>query len=137
MNSLTMKINSLWELEQPKSIKAYVFSIIDSKIAFIEQRTRQFFADFQLRFSAKASNSFEAKFIQAAPKTDMIIAEQESENAFQCLEELSRSMYVLERMKFSLNEENALDIMQLLNDDNYLTVNDIQMDQLLEVRSAA
>ena len=49
---------------------------------------------------------------------------------------MSRSIYLLEKMKMSVREENVFSVMELLNDDKYLTVNDLQMTEILNKSSS-
>jgi environmental stress-induced protein Ves len=61
----------------------------------------------------------------------LTIDKVENESLFVHFEQMSRSIYLLEKMKMSVREENAFSVMELLNDDKYLTVNDLQMTEIL------
>ena len=63
--------------------------------------------------------------------SDLHVNKAETEQIFVHLENLSRSVCILEQMKFSLREENVCSIMELLNDDKYMTYNDLQIEQVL------
>ena len=66
---------------------------------------------------------------------DLNVNTADTEQFFVHIENLSRSIYILEQMKFSLREENVHSVMELLDDDKYLTVNELQLEQKLNYRA--
>lgn len=135
MNGLVTKSKFGSQLGERVPILEYVYGIIDSKIDFNELKTRRILDQFR---------SIEEKGMHVSDKnngipsmSDLSIDNTENEQLFVHLESLSRSIYLLEQMKISLNEDNAFAVMQLLNDDNYLKINDVQFCEILKLKTAA
>jgi hypothetical protein len=121
MNGLTA-VGS-WENQQP--LMMAVYSIIDAKIDSIELKTRKFLS----KLSRKESNlTRSTESTTTMPSmTDWEINKTHAAQVFEQLETLSRSITLLENMKFSLNETNATKVLELLGDDKFLTNNDLEM----------
>ncbi len=132
MNGLTTSV-SLGSWGEQKTLKAFVCEIIDSKLDFIELKTRRLLDKFRRkdaieRVSASHSNDDNCTLPTMA---DLTVNNADTEQVFEHLENLSRTICILEQMKFSLREENVCSIMELLNDDKYLQFNDSQLNQVL------
>ena len=130
MNGLTTTV-SLSSWGEQKTLNAFVCEIIDSKLDFIELKTRRLLDKFRLKGSRTAMPVQSDENCTLPSMADLNINNAETEQIFEHLENLSRSIFVLEQMKFSINEENVRTIMELLNDDKYLTFNDLQLEQVL------
>ena len=104
----------------------------NSKIEFVELRTRKLLEGFG---NTPNEGSHRSDSIAPLPSmTNLSIDHADSEQLFEHFENLSRSIYLLEQMKLSLRDENAFSVMQLLNDDNYLKVNDLQINEILNLK---
>ena len=134
MNGLTTSVSlSSWGEQKP--LKVFVYEIIDSKLNFIELNTRRLLDKFR-RKDTYAVGSHQSDENATLPSmADLNVNTEDSEQFFVLIENLSRSIYKLEQMKFSLREENLHSIMELLDDDKYLTVNDFQLEQKLNYRA--
>ena len=118
--------------EERKSVLQFVYEIIDSKIDFIELKTRKVLDKFRRNTSETSSGMHRSDDSPALPSmSDLTIDQFDNERLFVHFEEMSRSIYLLEKMKLSLRAENAFSVMELLNDDNYLTMNDLQIAEKL------
>ncbi len=135
MNGLVTKSKFGSQLGEYVPILEYVYGIIDSKIDFIELKTRRILDQFR-SIEVKGMHNSDANS-DIPSMSDLSIDNTENEQFFVHLESLSRSIYLLEQMKLSLNESNAFAVMQLLNDDNYLKINDIQFGEILKLKPAA
>ena len=135
MNGLVTKSKFGSQLGERVPILEYVYGIIDSKIDFNELKTRRILDQFR-SIEEKGMHVSDANY-GIPSMSDLSIDNTENEQLFVHLESLSRSIYLLEQMKISLNEDNAFAVMQLLNDDNYLKINDIQFGEILNLKSAA
>lgn len=119
-------------VEERKPILHYVYEIIDSKIDFMELKTRKLLDKFRHKEPEMQTASHRSDDNSDLPSmSDLTIDKVENENLFVHFEQMSRSIYLLEKMKMSVREENAFSVMELLNDDKYLTVNDLQMTEIL------
>jgi hypothetical protein len=135
MNGLVTKSKFGSQLGERVPILEYVYGIIDSKIDFNELKTRRILDQFR---SIEEKGMHVSDAHNGIPSmSDLSIDNTENEQLFVHLESLSRSIYLLEQMKISLNEDNAFAVMQLLNDDNYLKINDVQFGEILKLKSAA
>ena len=131
MNGLTVTSKFSSHLEEQMPILKYVYGIIDSKIEFVELKTRKLLEGFG---NTPNEGSHRSDSIAPLPSmTNLSIDHADSEQLFEHFENLSRSIYLLEQMKLSLRDENAFSVMQLLNDDNYLKVNDLQINEILNL----
>lgn len=132
MNGLTVTSKFSSHLEEQMPILKYVYGIIDSKIEFVELKTRKLLEGFG---NTPNEGSHRSDSIAPLPSmTNLSIDHADSEQLFEHFENLSRSIYLLEQMKLSLRDENAFSVMQLLNDDNYLKVNDLQINEILNLK---
>ena len=132
MNGLTVTSKFSSHLEEQMPILKYVYGIIDSKIEFVELKTRKLLEGFG---NTPNEGSHRSDSIAPLPSmTNLSIDHADSEQLFEHFENLSRSIYLLEQMKLSLSDENAFSVMQLLNDDNYLKVNDLQINEILNLK---
>ena len=132
MNGLTVTSKFSSHLEEQMPILKYVYGIIDSKIEFVELKTRKLLEGFG---NTPNEGSHRSDSIAPLPSmTNLSIDHADSEQLFEHFENLSRSIYLLEQMKLSLRDENAFSVMQLLNDDNYLKVNDLQISEILNLK---
>ena len=129
MNGLTVTSKFSSHLEEQMPILKYVYGIIDSKIEFVELKTRKLLEGF--RHSPNEGSHRSDSIAPLPSMTNLLIDHADSEQLFEHFENLSRSIYLLEQMKLSLSDENAFSVMQLLNDDNYLKVNDLQINEIL------
>lgn len=135
MNGLVTKSKFGSQLGERVPILEYVYGIIDSKIDFNELKTRRIIDQFR---SIEEKGMHDSDSNNGIPSmSDISINNTENEQLFVHLESLSRSIYLLEQMKISLNEDNAFAVMQLLNDDNYMKINDVQFGEILNLKSAA
>lgn len=129
----TTKFSSMWGDKMP--IFEYVYGIIDSKINYIEHKSRSIWEKFK---SSTSFGSHQTDSTEAMPSmTDLTVDKVESEQLFEQFEQLSQSIYLLGQLKLSLTEDNAVDIMNLLNDDNYLKVSEGQISEILGMKPAA
>ena len=136
MNGLTTSatFNGSWGVEQ-KPLRVFLYEIIDSKIDFIELKTRKLLDRFRRKDAvtqAEMHHRTDADNNYALPSmANILTTNVENEQLFEHLENLSRSLCILEHMKFSLREENARSVMELLDDDKFLKFNDSQIEQVL------
>jgi hypothetical protein len=114
------------------SIVQYVYGIINSKIEFVELNTRKILDKLRDKNVKGSHLTDESTLLPSMPNIEVNTVE--NEQLFEHFEVFSRSICVLEQMKFSLREENAMSVMQLLDDDNYLKVNDLQIKELLNAK---
>ncbi len=130
MNGLTTAV-SLSSWGEQKTLKVFVCEIIDSKLDFIELKTRRLLDKFRRKepIPMGAHQSDDNRTLPSM--ADLNVNKAETEQIFVHLENLSRSICILEQMKFSLSEENVRSVMELLDDDKYLTFNDLQLEQVL------
>ena len=132
MNSLITNAMFSSYVEERKPVLHYVYEIIDSKIDFMELKTRKLLDKFRPKTPETQTASHRSDDNSDLPSmSDLTIDKVENENLFVHFELMSRSIYLLEKMKMSVREENAFSVMELLNDDKYLTVNDLQMTEIL------
>jgi hypothetical protein len=137
MNSLITNAMFSSYVEERKPILHYVYEIIDSKIDFMELKTRKLLDKFRPKTPETPTASHRSDDNSDLPSmSDLTIDKVENENLFVHFEQMSRSIYLLEKMKMSVREENAFSVMELLNDDKYLTVNDLQMTEILSKTSS-
>jgi hypothetical protein len=135
MNGLfaTTNFSSTWG--EHSQIFNHVYGIINSKIDFIELKTRKLLNKFRHE-DTKGSHKSDSDF-NIASLSDIFVDKADNENLFCHLERLSRSIYLLEQLKLSLTDDNAYSIIELLNDDVYLTDNNAQMQNVLKYSLAA
>ena len=135
MNGLiaTTNFNSLLEEQAP--ISNFVYGIIDSKIDFIELKTRKLLENFRIDGSKGYHQSYSVFHVPSMSGLSVDISDNEL--LFKYVETLSRAIYLLEHFKMTLTEDNAYSIIELLNDDNYLNINDLQIQEKLKYRLAA
>jgi hypothetical protein len=137
MNSLITNAMFNSYVEERKPVLHYVYEIIDSKIDFMELKTRKLLDKFRHKAPETPTASHRSDDNSDLPSmSDLTIDKVENENLFVHFEQMSRSIYLLEKMKMSVREENAFSVMELLNDDKYLTVNDLQMTEILSKPSS-
>ena len=137
MNSLITNAMFSSYVEERKPVLHYVYEIIDSKIDFMELKTRKLLDKFRPKTPETQTASHRSDDNSDLPSmSDLTIDKVENENLFVHFELMSRSIYLLEKMKMSVREENAFSVMELLNDDKYLTVNDLQMTEILNKSSS-
>ena len=130
MNGLTVTSKFSSHLEEQMPILKYVYGIIDSKIEFVELKTRKLLEGFR---NNPNEGSHRSDSIAPLPSmTNLLIDNADSEQLFEHFENLSRSIYLLEQMKLSLSDDNAFSVVHLLNDDNYLKMNDLQINEILK-----
>jgi hypothetical protein len=123
---------SSWGGEQ-KPLVAYIYGAIDSKIDFAELNTRKLLAKFSRKETTQAQGTHRTDAVQILPsEAEMNVANNENDRFFTHLEDLSRTITMLENMKFSLREHNAKSIMELLNDDKFKKYDDTQLNYALE-----
>ena len=98
---------SSWGGEQ-KPVLAYVYGAIDSKIDFVELNTRKLLAKFSRKETPQVQGMHRTDAVQNLPSSaDLNVINNENDTFFTHLEELSRTITMLENMKFSLREHNA------------------------------
>ena len=130
MNGLTTSV-SLSSWGEQKTLNAFVCEIIDSKLDFIELKTRRLLDKFRRKDNYATGTHRTDDNCTLPTMADLQVNKADTEQVFGHLENLSRSVCILEQMKFSLREENVCSIMELLNDDKYLQFNDLQLEQVL------
>jgi hypothetical protein len=132
MNGLTTSA-SLSSWGEQKTLKAFVCEIIDSKLDFIELKTQRLLDKFRRKDKDTAIIASHRTDDNCTLPTmaDLHVNKADTEQVFEHIENLSRTVCILEQMKFSLREENVCSIMELLNDDKYLQFNDLQLEQVL------
>lgn len=129
----TTKFGSMWGDKLP--VLEYVYGIIDSKIDYIELRTRNILEKFK---NPTIGGSHRSDSIESFPSTtDLTVDKLSNDELFEHFERLSQSIYLLGQLKHSLTEDNAFAVIQLLNDDNYLKMNELQLNEILSVKTAA
>jgi hypothetical protein len=115
-----------------KSLKSLVYEIIDSKIDSFEVKTRKLLNRFRRPQTTTGDFNFPSDENYELPSMSGIQIEgDQNEQIFRHLEDMSRSLYVLEQMKFSLSENNALEVISFLEGDKYLTIKDGDIQSLL------
>ena len=135
MNGLnaSTNFNSTWGEHTP--ITQYVYGIIDSKIDYFELKTRKLLDNFR-KDGAKGFHQSDSHY-HVPSMSDLSVDKSDNELLFKHVENLSRAIYLLEQFKLSLNEDNAYSVIELLNDDNYLKVNDLKIQEVLQYKLAA
>ena len=124
---------SSWGGEQ-KPLLAYVYGAIDSKIDFVELNTRKLLAKFSRKETPQVQGMHRTDAVQNLPSSaDLNVINNENDTFFTHLEELSRTITMLENMKFSLREHNATSIMQLLDDDKFMKFDDLALNEALHL----
>ena len=124
---------SSWGGEQ-KPLLAYVYGAIDSKIDFVELNTRKLLAKFSRKETTQVQGMHRTDAVQNLPSSaDLTATYNENDTFFTHLEELSRTITMLENMKFSLREHNATSIMQLLDDDKFMKFDDLALNEALHL----
>jgi hypothetical protein len=124
---------SSWGGEQ-KPLLAYVYGAIDSKIDFVELNTRKLLAKFSRKETTQVQGMHRTDAVQNLPSSaDLNAANNENDTFFTHLEELSRTITMLENMKFSLREHNATSIMELLDDDKFMKFDDLALNEALHL----
>jgi hypothetical protein len=124
---------SSWGGEQ-KPLLAYVYGAIDSKIDFVELNTRKLLAKFSRKEATQVQGMHRTDAVQNLPSSaDLNANSNENDTFFTHLEELSRTITMLENMKFSLREHNATSIMQLLDDDKFMEFDDLALNEALHL----
>lgn len=122
---------SLSSWGEQKTLKVFVCEIIDSKLDFIELNTRRLLDKFR-RKEPSLQDSHQSDDNRTLPSmADLEVNTDDTEQIFLHLENHSRSICILEQLKFSLSEENVRSVMELLDDDKYLEFNDLQLEQVL------
>jgi hypothetical protein len=136
MNGLiATNFKASWRESTPVVLN-YVYGIIDSKINFIELKTRQLLDRFRTSDAVEPTHvADEQTPIPSIP--ELHVDKYTNEQLFTHFEELSRSIYLLEQMKLSLNEDNAVSIIQLLDDDKYMNISDNQIKEILHESQTA
>jgi hypothetical protein len=125
---------SSWGGEQ-KQLLACVYGAIDSKIDFVELNTRKLLAKFS-RKEAPVQGEHRTDALQVSPSTaDLTTTNNENDKIFTYLEQLSRTITMLENMKYSLREHNATSIMQLLDDDKFMDFDDSALNEVLDLKN--
>ena len=122
---------SLSSWGEQKTLKVFVCEIIDSKLDFIELKTRRLLDKFRRKEPILMGTHQSDENRTLPSMADLEVNTAETEQIFVHLKNLSRSICILEQMKFSLSEENVRSVMELLDDDKYLTFNDLQLEQVL------
>ncbi len=130
MNGLTTTV-SLSSWGEQKTLKVFVCEIIDSKLDFIELKTRRLLDKFRRKGHSPMMPHQSDDHRTLPSMADLEVNKAETEQIFEHLENLSRSICILEQMKFSLSEENVRSVMELLDDDKYLTFNKLQLEKVL------
>jgi hypothetical protein len=124
---------SSWGGEQ-KPLLAYVYGAIDSKIDFVELNTRKLLAKFSRKETTQVQGMHRTDAVQNLPSSaDLNVTNNENDTFFTHLEELSRTITMLENMKFSLREHNATSIMELLDDDKFMEFDDLALNEALHL----
>jgi hypothetical protein len=124
---------SSWGGEQ-KPLLAYVYGAIDSKIDFVELNTRKLLAKFSRKETTQVQGMHRTDAVQNLPSSaDLNATSNENDTFFTHLEELSRTITMLENMKFSLREHNATSIMELLDDDKFMKFDDLALNEALHL----
>ncbi len=112
-----------------------IYSLIDSKIDILDKKVRQLME----RLKRKNENSpsrlavLEDELSLNLLRDDMgYIGSSSHWHFFSEVENMSRSIYLLEHMKLGLRPENLSDVMFMLEDDKFLTVPEPQVRQLFK-----
>ncbi|MBL7816384.1 MAG: hypothetical protein JNL70_15290 [Saprospiraceae bacterium] len=130
MNGLTSAATlSSWG--EQKTLKVFVCEIIDSKLDFIELKTRKLLDKFRRRESTTQGSHRTDDNYTLPSMTELHVNNDESAQIFEHLENLSRSICILEHMKFSVSESNVCSVMDLLKDDNYLKYDELEIEKKL------
>ncbi len=104
-----------------------VYGIVDSKMMFVEYQTRKLL---HWLFPVEKAGERHTETVAPifSPPTATI---GENDPLFERLESLSRSIYWLEQFKLSLRDDNAMKIMELLDNDAYLATSECRMEEIL------
>jgi hypothetical protein len=130
----TTNFSNSWEESMP--VLEYVYGIINSKIDFIELKTRKLLDKYRTKDATTGHHKSDTyQFIPSM--SDLSVHTSDTEQIFKYLETLSRSIYLLEQIKLALSDYNAYSVVELLNDDKYLTVNELEIANLSKYRLAA
>ena len=110
-----------------------IYSLIDSKIDILDKKVWQLIE----RLKRKSENTpvrlavLEGELSLNLLRDDTgYIGSSAHRQFFSEVENMSRSIYLLEHMKLGLRPENLSDVMFLLEDDKFLTVPEPQVRQL-------
>lgn len=110
-----------------------IYSLIDSKIDILDKKVRQLME----RLKRKNEISF-PRFVALENELNKNFLREDvchiglsaHRHFFSEVENMSRSIYLLEHMKLGLRPENLSDVMFLLEDDKFLTVPEPHVRQL-------
>jgi formyltetrahydrofolate hydrolase len=108
----------------------YAYSIINSKLDFIEKKTRTLFVgnSSKRKNSPLSTHHSDEDFEPMATFSELNL--QSSEADFTHFEQVSRTIHLLEELKYSLRQDNAIQVIALLANDDYLNKS---VDELQEV----
>jgi anthranilate phosphoribosyltransferase len=124
---------SSWGGEQ-KPLLEYVYGAIDSKIDFVELNTRKLLAKFSRKETTQVQGTHQTDAVLVQPSSaDANVNNNENDTFFTEIEELSRTMTMLENMKFSLREHNLASVMELLDDNKFMRYDDSSLNQALDI----
>jgi hypothetical protein len=109
-----------------------LYSIIESKIQFIEYRTNEMLnAYLEADEKAHQVSDYESPGIQEMSFTGSV-----NDFVFSQIETSSRSIHRLLQFKSALSSQNALAILDLLTDDKYLVCSESQLLKMLSYTSS-
>jgi hypothetical protein len=125
---------SSWGGEQ-KPLLEYVYGAIDSKIDFIELNTRKLLAKLSRKETTQVQGTHQSDAVLVPPSSAdaYVNTNNENDTFFTEVEALSRTMTMLENMKFSLREHNLASIMELLDDNKFMRYDDSALNEALDV----
>ena len=113
---------------QSNGVFESIYGIVDSKMMFVEYQTQKLLNWLSPVHSIGDNVSDTESPVFGAQRATIV----ENDLMFERIENLSRSIYWLEQFKLSLRPDNALEIMDLLENDKFMTVSEPEMEEILE-----
>ena len=112
-----------------------IYSLLDSKIDILDKKVRQLMERLKRKHEHPTTRltALEGELNLNVLRDDMsYIGSAAHHQFFSEVENMSRSIYLLEHMKLGLRPENLSDVMFLLEDDKFLTVPEPHVRQLFK-----
>lgn len=112
-----------------------IYSLIDSKIDIIDRKVRRIIESLKSKNEKKhhSLSALEDELNLNLLQDEMTyIGASSPIRFFSEVENMSRSIYLLERMKLDLSPDNLTDVMFLLEDDKFLTLPEHQLRKVFE-----
>ena len=107
-----------------------VFSILDSRIQFIDFQVQRYFNS----CTSSINNSSKNEFTYCGPSSSNLLVNN-LEQLLNFTEELQNDLKLLQTLKAWLKEETVQDILELLTNNKYLGYSEAKLDHLLKQKA--